>query len=98
VVAHHVIAVHDHEDVLQGDLLGLAHCRVDLLQQHVVEIGTLAVQLPGFLYSVTDIEHIRVACMAPLLTTLFTVNTTKELECSVNSVKTELSTSNLLGV
>jgi hypothetical protein len=60
--AHHVITVHDHEYVLSRHVFRAAHCGVDLVQQHMVEICALTIQLLWLLNTVSYIEYITVPC------------------------------------
>ena len=58
--SHHVVAVHDHEDVLLRNLLCGADSRVNLVHEHVVEVGAFPVELVGLLHTVAHIEHVAV--------------------------------------
>lgn len=62
--AYHVITVHDKKEILIWDVLGCldSACRVDVVEQHVVDVGALAVDLTWFLHAVADVEHVLVTC------------------------------------
>jgi hypothetical protein len=59
----HVIAVNNHENVLHRNLLPMAHCRENFVQDDMIEIGGFPVQLPRLLDSVTHVKDVRVACI-----------------------------------
>jgi hypothetical protein len=53
-----VVAVHDHEDVLVRDVARSLNVRVHLVEDHVVDVGRLAVQLMRERLAVTDPDHV----------------------------------------
>ena len=78
----HVIAVHDHEDVVLGNVGCAARVRIDLGENGVVQIGTLAVQL-ATVDAIADVHHICMPCSGRCLSGTRTDWSTGAQQCRV---------------
>lgn len=67
---HHVVAVHHQQQVLLRHVLRAQHVRVDVGEQHVVEVGALAVDLPRLLHTVSYVEQVFVPYKVELVLTI----------------------------
>lgn len=59
---HHMIAIHHHQNVFYGYVVGLSGIGINLLQYDMVEIRRFSIQLTEFFYAVADIEYVAVSC------------------------------------
>ena len=65
-MVHHVVAVHNQQQILLRNVFRALHPGVDVVEQDVVEVSALAVDLPWLLHAVADVVHIPVTCTATM--------------------------------
>ena len=85
--AHHVVAIHDHENIFDRNIRRFSGARVNFVHENVVQVCALAIELPWLLDAISYVKYVTMTCKI----TQYYVNGENSVFCAQTTVREKTS-------